>query len=1326
MSVGSFSRSLFRRFRVLLLCVTAIAHYASGQVPLEDRHFLADGPSPPGSPPPAAEQTFRFESDASGDSRLAWRARAGWLYRAFRSADGLAWLPLQDHYQAGLPGVAASEARLPIGAVNPLPPGLASPPAQRTIININIQPVAGTAAWPNAGSAPAAFRFGAWIRFQRPGASQINYWIGPETGFVLTDSAGEPKLGRAGLSSAGMDPPVWFNTVVTPSTPPSAGFVNPLLTGENLAIFNEIVSRRETIRSRLFSSELWPQIFRLRLLPQAASSTGPVGNAVVTFPAEGAMRTVFLEDFDLSRLTAGQREYPSGFCPWLDVRTRVNPTGLPGDLPLRQFISPSYNLGVSVSVATAAGAALEAERTAAQANSLSLAQLTAGQRAVLDRLLWQKDRVKAALWAPPQPAVAAPPPPPTPYDDRSRPNRSLYKVQAFLVDTDGDGVADPDEMVAAVPTDPYDDDTDNDGVPNAWELPSPGVSPNGEALPAVIISEFCADNRDSLRDEDGNSPDWIEIYNGGSTAVDLEDLAFTCSRNRLADWDFPPGTVQLQPGQYLVVACAHDDDNPTTPNAQVPAPAPLSGYRATIKLRATPAEFLGLTWRDSTGSRSWLDQYRPPQEPDPDTPNFAPQHLDISFGRFQDVTRVSAIPGGELAYGYFDKPTPGARNALHGYEGVCRELDGENSTKERALIKDNTSQTLNLSSLTPGSTIVYTINGAEPTAWSEVFPGSLTIRRDLVPRADGSPGFLNPIVRARAVKAGWLPGRVSTHSFIYLDNVVGTAAEGTLPVDHQRTPPGYPVRMVNSTLQFNMDPEQIRDRRAAVREALRRAPTVCITVPVADFFDYDRYGCYAWGAYSYLHQTDPTGQEWRRRATFEWLGPAYDVLSPPTAAQIQQWYGDLATVQFQAPSLVGVSGDEGLARQGLRVEFTGGDDATRRPRIPLVKGQPGYRFQRLKLRVPGDHTIGEIWTKAAEAILQNATNANRLVHVYYNGLYWGLAELTEPLNDDFLTRRFVNGPWAQYEDGQFTPAVVQWQDIFGQVPADRDDNPASTFASLANGVDLPVFARYTFLNDLFNTGDWTDNNYYLARRQVPALPPGQGDRLIAVCKDVDNGFKPPADPDDDWYLQSVINAQGWNISTSALRHSPRYRILVEQAAVAMNAFLAVPPAGSSPAQVLWDQLAAETSPLMPADAARWNGYLPTPVAPEDPPRDPLDRWQAGLASARAGALNINWQRTLQAYREAALLPDLPAPTASAAARNITLQTTTGGAVIRYLVDGAAGDDPYAAGTTYSSHVPFPAGQTNARVRARVLLPVTISGSASYRWSPQLDVTLTAP
>ena len=67
----------------------------------------------------------------------------------------------------------------------------------------------------------------------------------------------------------------------------------------------------------------------------------------------------------------------------------------------------------------------------------------------------------------------------------------------------------------------------------------------------VLITEFMAVNDRTLADEDGANPDWLEIYNSGTNAVNLAGWYLTDSAANLTQWQFP--ATSLPPDGYLVV-----------------------------------------------------------------------------------------------------------------------------------------------------------------------------------------------------------------------------------------------------------------------------------------------------------------------------------------------------------------------------------------------------------------------------------------------------------------------------------------------------------------------------------------------------------------------------------------------------------------------------------------------------------------------------------------------------------------------------------------------------------------------------------------------------
>src|SRR5262245_34173155 len=67
----------------------------------------------------------------------------------------------------------------------------------------------------------------------------------------------------------------------------------------------------------------------------------------------------------------------------------------------------------------------------------------------------------------------------------------------------------------------------------------------------LSISEFMAANGGTLVDEDGDSSDWIEIHNGGTSATNLAGWFLTDEGDQLGKWRFP--AVTLAPGEFKLV-----------------------------------------------------------------------------------------------------------------------------------------------------------------------------------------------------------------------------------------------------------------------------------------------------------------------------------------------------------------------------------------------------------------------------------------------------------------------------------------------------------------------------------------------------------------------------------------------------------------------------------------------------------------------------------------------------------------------------------------------------------------------------------------------------
>ncbi|KAL4425868.1 hypothetical protein ABPG75_009884 [Micractinium tetrahymenae] len=164
----------------------------------------------------------------------------------------------------------------------------------------------------------------------------------------------------------------------------------------------------------------------------------------------------------------------------------------------------------------------------------------------------------------------------------------------------------------------------------------PGAAaPNRAAQ--VLISELMTDNKATIKDEDGATPDWIELHNTGGSTVGLAGYRLVDSPTPGPGdtWTFPSG-VSLAPGQYLLVfASGKNRTNPSSPLHTSFKLSPQDGYVALL----TPS-----------GSVASAVQF-------PDLPN------DVSFGTIGSASTVTAQDTSSLQYAILASPTPGRGNS---------------------------------------------------------------------------------------------------------------------------------------------------------------------------------------------------------------------------------------------------------------------------------------------------------------------------------------------------------------------------------------------------------------------------------------------------------------------------------------------------------------------------------------------------------------------------------------------------------------------------------------------------------------------------------------
>ena len=73
----------------------------------------------------------------------------------------------------------------------------------------------------------------------------------------------------------------------------------------------------------------------------------------------------------------------------------------------------------------------------------------------------------------------------------------------------------------------------------------------------IVINEVMAKNHVTVSDVDGDFSDWIELYNAGPSAVNLENYSISDDATNLQKWTFP--SVTIQPNGFLMVFASGKD-----------------------------------------------------------------------------------------------------------------------------------------------------------------------------------------------------------------------------------------------------------------------------------------------------------------------------------------------------------------------------------------------------------------------------------------------------------------------------------------------------------------------------------------------------------------------------------------------------------------------------------------------------------------------------------------------------------------------------------------------------------------------------------------------
>jgi len=437
------------------------------------------------------------------------------------------------------------------------------------------------------------------------------------------------------------------------------------------------------------------------------------------------------------------------------------------------------------------------------------------------------------------------------------------------------------------------------------------------------------------------------------------------------------------------------------------------------------------------------------------------QYEEIELSRFigvlQEGTNLLAIHGlnadamdndfflsPELAVTarqYFDPPTPRGANTGN-FMGFVKDTQFD---VDRGFYYEPFD--LTITSDTSGATIVYTLDGSlpyldldgvDPDQTNGIeYTGPVTI--------DGTSAL-----RVAAFKKGYRPSNADTQTYVFLDQI--NDQDGT----------GFPTSWGSASADYRLDGQ------IANVSDLRTIPTMSLVMELDDL----------WGASGIYSNPRSEGINWERPVSVEYISPE-------------------GQTEFQVDAGVRIHGGAGRnpsnPKHSLRLQFKGIYGPTKLD-YPMFGDEAVDSFDTLVLRAGWNDTwapgagssetyIQDRWAAQSQNDLGGWGPHGNFVHLYINGLYWGLYNPVERPNASFGASYF-GGNKDDYDAYRTFGLIDGTSTAWNQLISTIRSYPIN-YDAVKQIVDVPSFINYQMVNQYGGNWDWPQNNWYATRHRTP-------------------------------------------------------------------------------------------------------------------------------------------------------------------------------------------------------------------------------------------------
>lgn len=556
-------------------------------------------------------------------------------------------------------------------------------------------------------------------------------------------------------------------------------------------------------------------------------------------------------------------------------------------------------------------------------------------------------------------------------------------------------------------------------------------------------------NDTTLADEDGDFTDWIELFNASDVPLNLKNWSLTDDKLNPAKWIFPE--ITLQSKEYILIyASSKDRSDPSKP------------LHTNFSLK---------------GSGEYLALIQPNGIPVSEFSPFPSQQNDFSYGYYLN------------AYTEFSAPTPGKDNS----QSMGILLPEPVFSIKHGIF--NAPFQLEITNPFSGTSIYYTTDGSIPSKTN----GNLFSSK--IPVSSTS------VIRAVTVNNN-SQSRVATQSYFFPDNII---RQGNKPAGYPAVWGPYTAISGTAIADYEMDQDLLTDPAyaASVIKSFTDIPVLSVVTNKDNLFSLDEDsvtgGIYIYTGAPITDFTYTAGRGWERPVSLEYFSndSSFQV---NCGIRIQGGHGRrpekspkhsfiLVFDRKYGPSkleypLLGANSSEIFENVILRASF--GNSWVHHDNA-----------QRIKATYQED-----VWTKDTQRAIGHPVGNARYMHLFINGLYWGMYTASERMDKEFA-ETYLGGDEDDYDVIKDYSEVADgyinaWNKMMTMANAglestenyyriqgkSADGSPDYSVESLVDVVNL---ADYMLINFFGANSDWDHHNWAAMRSRVN---PGKGFKFM--------------------------------------------------------------------------------------------------------------------------------------------------------------------------------------------------------------------------------------